>query len=90
MYWTCDKKSGEKKVITEGGCESQYPAAVYSPGEQGVRPGSIALSFFAVSPLPLLITGGYRGGSEQLQETFITELLGGSLGHRLPNLGSAC
>lgn len=56
--WLTGRSNEKKKVIIEGDCKSQYPAAVYSPLEQGARPRSIPLSFFTVSPLPLLITGG--------------------------------
>lgn len=56
----CKALQWEWQAIIEGDCKSRYPAAVYSPLEQGVRPGSIPLSFFTASPLPLLISRGWR------------------------------
>lgn len=37
------EKQVRKKVIIEGNCKIQYPAAVYSPLKQGGRFGSITL-----------------------------------------------
>lgn len=62
---------------------SQYSAAVYAPLEQGARPRSIPLSFFTTHPQRL---------EEKCtaEETFITGLLGGSVGRtQLATLGSA-
>lgn len=46
MSWTCGwrRMDEEKKVIIEGDCRSQSPAAVFSPSVQGAGPGSIPLS----------------------------------------------
>lgn len=79
-------------MIIKGDCKSQHPAAVYTPLEQGAGPRSIQLSFLPPPlSLPLLSLGSSpQAGREsaQLQETFITGLLGGSVGHGAAALGS--
>lgn len=39
-------------MIIEGDCKSQYPAAVYSPSEQGARPDQYPSPCFCGPPLP--------------------------------------